>query len=63
MHTWVINFKEIDIKQCYIALYYITYGARKWLNVSVYVSVISRLVVRPTSVLLALTIHLLSVCH
>ena len=38
-------------------------GAGKWLKASAYVSVISRLVVRPRSVLLALTIQLLSACH
>ena len=35
----------------------------KWLNTNTYVSVISRLVVQPSFDLLALTIHLLSVCH
>ena len=38
-------------------------GARKWLDASVYVSVIRRLVVRLSFVLLTLTIQLLSACH
>ena len=38
-------------------------GPGKWLNASAYVSVIRRLVVQPSFILLALTIHLLSVDH
>ena len=38
-------------------------GEGNWLNANAYVSVISRLVVHSTSILLALTIHLLSAGH
>ena len=38
-------------------------GVGNRLNASAFVSIISRLVVRPTSLLLVLTIHLLSACH
>ena len=38
-------------------------GVGKSVNAGAYVLVISRLVVRPTSILLALTIHLLHASH
>ena len=63
-------------KQVFLLLFYIvltqdSYGLgknmfqeeRKWLNTSMFMSVIRRLVVYPRSVLLALTIHYLSVCY